>query len=100
MSYTISYQERALHEYESATEWYRLHSENAAVNFEIAVKEKIDILRSQPASYKKTYKLFHEVSFKKYPYSIVYLIDEKENQVIISSIFHHKRNPKVKFKKK
>lgn len=39
MSYTISYQERALAEYEAATEWYRLHSEEAAINFEIAVKE-------------------------------------------------------------
>jgi len=41
MSYTISYQEKALKEYESGIEWYRIQSENAAINFEIAVKEKL-----------------------------------------------------------
>ncbi len=98
MSFTVNYQERAIREYETAMEWYRLRSEVAALNFEIAVKEKIDLLRESPGVFKKSYKQFHEVSLKKYPFSIVYIIDEKENRVVISSIFHHKRNPLLKFK--
>ena len=98
MSYSISYQEKALREYESGMEWYRLRSENAALNFEIAVKEKIEVLRFRPDTYKRTYKQFHEVSLKKYPYCIIYLIDEKAKRVIISSIFHHNRNPRLKYK--
>ena len=97
MSYTISYQERAIVEYETAMEWYRLRSEQAAVNFEIAIKEKIDPLRATSGTFKRSYKQFHEVSLKRYPFSIVYLIDEKRKTVIISSIFHHKRNPRLKY---
>ena len=99
MSYTISFVERAMREYESATEWYLLQSADAAINFEAAVTEKINLLRINPDSFKKKYKQFHEVALKKYPYSIVYLIDQKEGRVIISSIFHHKHSPRRKYKK-
>jgi plasmid stabilization system protein ParE len=61
--------------------------------FEIAVSEKFDLLRSKPECFKKTYKEFHEVYLKNYPYSIIYLIDTKENCVIIFSVFHHKEIP-------
>jgi len=98
-SYNITYQERAIKEYESATQWYRQRSERAAENFESAVKEKIDALRTSPGLYKQTYKQFHEVALKRYPYSLVYMINEKERLVIISSIFHHKRHPKRKYRK-
>ena len=99
MNYSIKYQERAIKEYESAATWYLEHSKAAAINFEIAIQEKIDLLRLAPGSYKKTYKHFHEVSLKKYPFSIVYFIDEPKHLVIISSVFHHKRNPRLKFRK-
>ena len=98
MSFVITYQERALREYEGAMEWYRERSEVAAANFEIAIKEKIDLLRSAPELFKKSYKHFREVSLDGYPFSILYLIDKKESRIIISSIFHHKRNPRQKFK--
>ncbi len=98
MSFSIRYQKRALAEYENAVQWYREHSERAANNFEIAVNEKIDILRSEPDRYKKAYKQFHTVALRKYPYSIVYAINEQDYSVIISSIFHHKRNPRGKYK--
>jgi hypothetical protein len=72
MSYIIIYQERASKEYESAIEWYREHSELAAQNFELAVKEKIELLRVAPENYKNTYKKFREVALKKYPYSLLH----------------------------
>lgn len=98
MSYIIAYQERALKEYELAIEWYREHSESAAQNFEVAVKEKIDILRAAPESYKNTYRKFREVVLKKYPYSILYIIEAQTKTIIIFSIYHHKRNPRKKYK--
>ena len=78
MSYTIAYQERAILEYEMSMEWYRLRSERAAVNFEIAVKAKVNLLRAAPDSFKKTYRQFREVALNKYPFSIVYFVEEKK----------------------
>jgi len=98
MTYSIIYRLKAQSEYYAAIEWYRIHSERAAINFEIAINDKINILRTNPEYFRKTYKQFHEVALNKYPYSIIYLIDDKNNSVIIASIFHHKRNPKRKYR--
>ncbi len=98
MSYTIAYQQRAINEYEDAAAWYRERSVQAAENFESSVKEKINILRNDPIRYRKTYKEFREVQLYKYPFNIIYLVDETKMRVIISSIYHHKRNPKKKYR--
>lgn len=98
MSYSIFYQNKAIREYDDAVDWYSDQSERAAVNFRKAVAEKVNILRSTPSIYKRTYRTFYEVALSKYPYSIVYSIDEAKKIVIISSVFHHSRNPKIKFK--
>ena len=96
MKYSIAYQQRAINEYEETVIWYRGRSIQAAENFEAAIKEKIDILRDNPARYKKTHREFHEVQLHKYPYNIIYLIDDAKMLVVISSIYHHKRNPRKK----
>ncbi len=99
MNYQIAYQQRAIAEYEAAALWYKERSIQAAENFETAVDKKINILRTYPAQYRKTYKKFREIQLDKYPFNIIYLVDEIKMKVIISSIYHHKRNPKKKFKK-
>ena len=75
MAYYIAYQERALADYEATVAWYKEQSERVAENFEKEVADKINTIRIQPGSFKKTYKRFHEAILKKYPYSIVYIIN-------------------------
>ncbi|HRH60662.1 MAG TPA: type II toxin-antitoxin system RelE/ParE family toxin [Chitinophagaceae bacterium] len=99
MKYSIAYLQRALHEYEKSAAWYRERSIQAAENFEAAIKEKISLLKTDPVRYRKTYKEFREVQLKKYPFNIIYLVNEKEKQVIIASVYHHKRNPESKYRK-
>ncbi len=98
MSYLIAYQQRAIAEYEAAALWYKGRSIQAAENFEIAVNKKINILRLNPTRQKKAYKEFREIKLDKYPFNIIYLVDEIKMKIIISSIYHHKRNPKKKYK--
>ncbi len=99
MTYGIRYQPRAVQEYESAAVWYRERSEQAAINFIAAVKEKTDILKSDPLRYGKRYKEFRELRLKKYPFNLIYFVNEDAKLVIISSIYHHKRNPKTKYRR-
>ena len=99
MSYLIAWQQRAIAEYEAAALWYKERSIQAAENFETAVNKKINILRTHPIRYRKTYKEFREIQLAKYPFNIIYLVDEIKGRVIISSLYHHKRNPKKKYKK-
>ena len=99
MSYRHNYDPIALLEYKDAAAWYTERSETAAANFVKEVKEKIAAICKDPSRYRNTYKKFRETSLKIYPYSIIYTIDENDKTVIITSVFHHKRSPRRKFRK-
>jgi plasmid stabilization system protein ParE len=100
MSYSCIYQPAALKEFKDSIRWYRERNEIAAENFVIEVNDRIRIICADPFRFRNTYRYFRETSLKKYPYYIVYFLDEKEKKVIISSVYHHKRNPKKKYRKK
>ena len=98
--YQFNYSPIALIEYKDSVIWYKKSSTKAAENFVKEVREKIRNICETPFSYPKTYGKFRETSLKKYPYSIVYFIDENIKMIIVTSVFHQKRNPQNKFLKK
>ena len=100
MSYQSLYSPVALIEYKDAVTWYDVRSKKAAENFVLAVKEKIKTICEDPLRYRNIYKYFRETPLKKYPYNVVYFIDKSKMIVVITSIFHHKRNPLNKYLKK
>ena len=97
MAYTISFRKRAATEYLESVLWYKERSEQSAINFIKAVNDKLDEIENMPERFRKSYKQFHEARTKKFPFSIVYFIDHEKSLIVITSIFHHKRNPKIKF---
>ena len=99
MNYKYIYAPIALNEYKDAVEWYNKRSNIAAENFVKDVQEKIKNICSHPFRYRNTYKYFRETSLMKYPFCIVYFVEERKNTIVISSIYHQKRNPKRKYKK-
>jgi plasmid stabilization system protein ParE len=99
MTYTHIYNPAALVEFKDAVAWYKERSEIASLNFVTEVKEKIAAICSDPLRYRNTYKHYRETSLKKFPYYIIYHVDELNQRIIITSIYHHKRNPKNKFRK-
>ncbi len=100
MSYRFIYDPIATLEYKDAVGWYAKRNEKAANNFINEVKDKIAVICNDPFRYRNTYKNYRETSLKKFPYSIIYFVDEAKKIVIIQSLFHHKRNPRRKYKKK
>jgi plasmid stabilization system protein ParE len=92
MSYRHIYEPTALAEYKEAISWYLERSEIAADNFVKVIKEKIVTICDNPLRYRNAYKKLREVSLKKYPYSIVYFVDEVKQLIIISGVYHHKRD--------
>ena len=89
---------RAQSEYEKSVEWYTERSERATINFIANTDNTINLICKQPYQSKNVYKNFHEASIKKYPFTIIYTIEEKIKTVVIFSIYHHKRSPKKKYK--
>jgi plasmid stabilization system protein ParE len=98
MEYQVAFRKRASEEYLDALTWYKYRSIHAAENFVLVINETITKISLNPKKYKNTYKEFYEAKTKKYPFSIVYFIDEEVKTIIIVSIFHFKRNPRIKFK--
>src|SRR3954467_14177701 len=99
MNYTYKFVPIALTEYKEAIEWYNERSTGAAENFVADVSKRIEDICTDPFRFRNTYKYFREVSLKKYPFYIVYFIDSAAKVVVISSLYHHKRNPNKKFRK-
>jgi len=97
---TITLRKRAAKEYLEAIAWYKERSLLAAENFVKEVNEAFIKIELEPAYYKNIYRIFYEIKLHRYPYSIVYFIDEGDSRIVISTIFHYKRNPKRKFDKR
>lgn len=80
MSYRHNYHQEALDEYKEAVAWYKKRSEMAAENFVKEINEAIELICENPTRYRNTYKNFREISLKKYPYAVIYLVDEEKKQ--------------------
>jgi plasmid stabilization system protein ParE len=99
MKYKYRFDPIAANEYEAAYSWYIERSQKAADKFITTVEEAIDTICSDPHRYRKSYKDLREVILKKYPFYLIYSIDEKKKIILIVSVYHQKRNPDKKYLK-
>jgi len=91
--------EAAQEEYESSLRWYVVRSEQSAENFIRAIDVTLRSICDYPTRWRNKYKNFYELGVKKYPFTIIYTIDNQNKLIIVHSIFHHKRNPFKKYNK-
>ena len=99
MSYRYVFHAAAQQDYEDAVIWYAEKSLQAAENFVTAVDQTLILICEYPRRWRNEYKKFRELGVKKYPYTIIYTIEEPQQLIVITSIYHHKRNSKKKYRK-
>ena len=99
MVYQYMFNPVAADEYEDAFDWYEQKSIIAADNLIVAVQDAITAICANPYRYRNTYKNLRELTLKKYPYNLIYLIDENKKLITVISLYHHKRHPKGKYDK-
>ncbi|PQJ13038.1 hypothetical protein CJD36_004650 [Flavipsychrobacter stenotrophus] len=97
MTYNFTISPRAATQYREAVLWYIDKSILAGRNFDFELNEKIREICLHPTLYRNTVKKFREANLRVFPFTVVYKIDEKNHLVIITSIFHNKRNPIGKY---
>ncbi len=95
--YVIILSARAVHEFKKGFLWYAKHSNVAADNFRHEMKAAQEQLEQRPKSFAKKSKLLREIHLKKYPFTIVFRVNDDRKEVLITSVFHQSRNPKKKF---
>lgn len=58
--------------------WYLDRSEVAATNFIMAVDTALQLICENPKRWRNRYKNYYELSLKKYPFTIIYIIKADE----------------------
>jgi plasmid stabilization system protein ParE len=96
--YKIKFHPNADKEIEESFDWYLAQSKLAALNFIEMVDKKIEEIRQNPKRYAVKIDRLRETKIAIYPYSIIYEFFEDRKTVYVHSVFHLKRNPKIKFK--
>ena len=99
MNYSYLFVQEAWKEYEEAISWYAARSAKAARNFVEEVDITIGKIVAMPATWRNEFEDFYELKVKKYPFSIIYQINNIERQILITSVFHHSRNPENKYRR-
>lgn len=90
--------EQAQQDYETSLHWYMERNLQAAENFIIDISNTLQLICDNPTRWRNTYKHYYELGLKQYPYTIVYTIEKDKNLIVITAIYHHKRNPKQKYR--
>jgi plasmid stabilization system protein ParE len=87
----------AQNDYEVSLEWYLERSSQAAEKFMLAVDDTLELICNNPYRWRNQYKNFYQLTLKKYPFTIIYIIEEAV--IIVTAIYHQKRNPKKRYRK-
>jgi len=97
MKYSIRFKEDALADASEIANWYNEKKNGLGLEFldelELAVKK----IKTNPFHYQVQKNEIRQILLDKFPYLVMFEIEQ--NQIIIYSIIHSKRNPKKKFRK-
>lgn len=100
MFYSLIFKDEALKEFAEAFAWYEEQQNGLGLSFRKKTYQKLENICNNPLHYKRSYNQFHEAIVDKFPFVIVYLIDERLQSITVFAVFHTSRNPKKKFKRK
>lgn len=88
---------RARNEILEAWQWYEDRKEGLGDRFINQIDLKIKQIIQAPERYPKKKKYFRETKIDVFPYLLIYKIAKRKKVVIIISLFHMSRNPKIKY---
>ena len=99
MAYKIIVSHRAQHEIENAIEYYVNVSTKAPAGFIKSLEESYRILSLNPY-FRICYSTIRTIPLNKFPFSLFYILNEKECKIKILACFHSKLHPKRRPKNK
>jgi toxin ParE1/3/4 len=100
MSYALELRKEAVIEFSAAFIWYEEQKDSLGENFKTEVDRKLKLICTNPYHYKSNYKNYHEAITDKFPFLIVYIINEPRKLVTVFAIFHTSRSSKKKYLKR
>lgn len=83
---------------EEIFEWYESQKPKLAFDFLVELEETISIIETFPKAFTIFFDDFRRVKIKRFPFTIIYFINDANNKLEIVGVFHEKRS--FKFIKK
>ncbi|MCY7410126.1 MAG: type II toxin-antitoxin system RelE/ParE family toxin [Chitinophagales bacterium] len=90
---------RAKQELIEAWKWYKERELGLGDRLFDEIEYTFSLIENNPEAFPQKRKSYREVRTKIFPYSLIYRISKGTKEVIITSAFHFKRNPKLKYLK-
>ena len=100
MGYPYRLHELAHEEYIESYEWYELRQKGLGDRFMNAVEKRLHQISEHPEYYSKRHSNFREAKVPNFPYMIVFEFLKRKKQIHIAAIYHSKRNPKRKYRRR
>lgn len=94
--FTVIIEDDAKIDIADSYDWYSRISDTISNNFLNEIKKCIGYLEINPLQFRLAYKDFRQVPLKKYPFVILYKLDN--TTVKIYRVFPTRKNPKKKFR--
>ena len=84
---------RAEHDIQSAFEWYEAQRAGLGDEFLVALRERLEAVRSYPESSPILYRDVRRTVVSRFPYLIFYVV--RPSRVAVLAVLHHARSPAV-----
>jgi len=75
--------------------WYNEQQPGLGRRYYNSVRQTIKSIKDNPYQYQLRYRTLRMALVQKFPFMVIYLIDENNKQVAITAIFHTSRNPQI-----
>ena len=99
MIFSFELNVEARNELTEAYLWYEEQQEGLGNSFRAEFQNKLNLICNNPLHYKISRRKFHEALIDRFPFLIIYTIEEKSQKIIVFAVFHTSRDPKKKFRK-
>lgn len=93
MSFRLIFFPVARQEYREAADWYEARSPGRGKLFRAAVRNQLDRITANPRIHAKVYQDVRKAVVRGYPYNVLYV--EEPGRVVVLSVFHTSRDPRI-----
>ncbi len=93
MEFKLLFHNKAKVELLESAEWYAEKSIQIFSEFSDKIASGIENIKINPHAYPVVYKNKRKCIIKRFPFSIIFII--QEDKIYVISVFHHSRNPNI-----
>ena len=95
MSYKIKIDPAARIDLLESIQWYNRQQSGLGHRYYNHIQQSVKLIGKNPYFFQVRYKDLRMAPVKKFPFMILYIIDEDKKQIAITAFLHTSRNPKI-----